>query len=230
MEEISRRRFLKVLGAGTAAATAYELWPRGPLLRALTDEEKAALQVPQEQWLPTICGQCPAGCGILVRVVDGRAVKIDGLPSHPSNRTNMPKGPGRLQVLIPIIQAVKRGAGRGDWQAVSGRKPPGGEPAVRSQRWRTGSPPCSLPGVCGQMEGLLRRFCQAYGTQIHIDHDSISMSDRLMATSRATAGSLAMTGRIPTPPLFRCRLLEAYQPTVATSGSMVYRRGAPTHA
>lgn len=42
MAQISRRTFLKVLGAGTAAATAYELRPNNSLLRAQTDEEKAA--------------------------------------------------------------------------------------------------------------------------------------------------------------------------------------------
>jgi hypothetical protein len=36
MAKISRRTFLKVLGASTTAATAYELRPGGSLLRALT--------------------------------------------------------------------------------------------------------------------------------------------------------------------------------------------------
>ena len=76
MKAISRRTFLKAFGASAAVATAHELRSGGSVLRALTDREKAAFQGPEEQWLPTVCGQCPAGCGMMVRVVDGRAVVV----------------------------------------------------------------------------------------------------------------------------------------------------------
>ena len=32
-----------------------------------------------------VCGQCPAGCGLVVRVVDGEAKKIEGNKAHPVN-------------------------------------------------------------------------------------------------------------------------------------------------
>ena len=37
-------------------------------------------------WYASVCGECPAGCGTLVRTREGRAVKVEGNPEHPVNR------------------------------------------------------------------------------------------------------------------------------------------------
>jgi anaerobic selenocysteine-containing dehydrogenase len=240
MTKISRRTFLKVLGASTTAAAAYELRPDGSLLRALTDEERAALQLPQDQWLPTICGQCPAGCGVVVRVVDGRAVKIDGLPAHPSNRgKTCPKGQNGLQVLYdpdriqgPMKRMGERGAG--DWQAISWEEAIA-EVVSHLSDLRAAEEPHTvvfLTGrVQGQMEGLLRRFCQAYGTPNYVNHESISMATTKLAHSYAVGHhSLFGYDWENTNYLlsFGVAFLEAYQPTVRNlrlTGFM--RRGRP---
>ena len=80
-----RREFLKAsaLGAGVSLLEAC----RGP-------DEQFLVQVPlrpgllqgETVWRPSVCQQCSAGCGIQVRVVDGDAKKIEGLPDHPVNR------------------------------------------------------------------------------------------------------------------------------------------------
>jgi anaerobic selenocysteine-containing dehydrogenase len=240
MAKISRRTFLKVLGASTTAATAYELRRGGSLLRALTQEEEAALQAPQEQWLPTVCGQCPAGCGIMVRVVEGRAVKIDGLPAHPSNRgKTCPKGQNGLQVLYdpdriqgPMKRAGERGGG--DWQAISWDEAIAEVASRLSDLRAAGEPHTSvvLAGrVQGQMEGLLRRFCEAYGTPNYVDHDSISMASTKLA-HRYSVGHHALFGydweNTNYLLSFGVAFLEAYQPTVRNlllHGFM--RRGRP---
>ncbi len=240
MAEISRRTFLKVLGASTTATAAYELRPGGSLLRALTDEEKAALQGPQDQWLPTVCGQCPAGCGIMVRVVDGRAVKIDGLPSHPSNRgKTCPKGQNGLQVLYdpdrirgPMKRTGERGAG--DWQAVSWEEAIAEVASRLSDLRASGEPHMAvvLAGrVQGQMEGLLRRFCQAYGTPNYVDHDSISMATTKLA-HKYIVGHPALFGydweNTNYLLSFGVAFMEAYQPTVRNLRLTGYmRRGRP---
>jgi anaerobic selenocysteine-containing dehydrogenase len=240
MTEISRRTFMKVLGAGTVATAAYELQPGSSLLRALGDEEKAALQAHQEQWLSTVCGQCPAGCGIMVRVVDGRAVKIDGLPAHPSNRgKTCPKGQNGLQVLYdpdriegPMKCVGERGAG--DWQAISWEEAIA-EVADRLSQLRSAGQAHTtvfLTGrVQGQMEGLIQRFCQAYGTPNYVDHKSISM-----ATTELAHGYISGHRQLfgydweNTNYLlsFGVAFMEAYQPTVRNlrlTGFM--RRGRP---
>jgi anaerobic selenocysteine-containing dehydrogenase len=39
-----------------------------------------------DNWYATTCRQCAAGCGAIVRVVDGRARKVEGNPDHPLNQ------------------------------------------------------------------------------------------------------------------------------------------------
>jgi anaerobic selenocysteine-containing dehydrogenase len=240
MAKITRRTFLKVVGAGTTAASMMELRSGSSLLRALTPEEAATLQAPQEQWLPTVCGQCPAGCGMMVRVVDGRAVKIDGLPAHPSNRgKTCPKGQNGLQVLYdpdrirgPMKRMGERGAG--DWQAVSWEAAIA-EVVSRLAELRSSGQAHTLVTITGrvqgQMEGLIRRFCQAYGTPNYVDHSSISMAATELA-HHYTVGHRRLFGydweHTNYLLSFGVAFLEAYQPTVRNlrlSGYM--RRGRP---
>ncbi|MEE8448485.1 MAG: molybdopterin-dependent oxidoreductase [Thermodesulfobacteriota bacterium] len=51
-------------------------------------------------WYPTVCQQCPAGCGILVKVREGRAKKIEGNPDYPVNMgKTCARGQAGLQLL-----------------------------------------------------------------------------------------------------------------------------------
>lgn len=46
-----------------------------------------------DKWVPTTCGYCSVGCGMLLGVKDGRATAVRGDPSHPVNRGKLcPKG------------------------------------------------------------------------------------------------------------------------------------------
>ena len=46
-----------------------------------------------DRWVPTTCGYCSVGCGMLIGVRDGRAVGVRGDSSHPVNRGLLcPKG------------------------------------------------------------------------------------------------------------------------------------------
>jgi assimilatory nitrate reductase catalytic subunit len=46
-----------------------------------------------DQWIPTTCGYCSVGCGMLVGIKDGEAITVRGNPSHPVNRGKLcPKG------------------------------------------------------------------------------------------------------------------------------------------
>ena len=85
-EGITRRDFLKVLGTGAAATT----------LTACADSTKQKVfpfvqgdetQIPGVAvWYNSTCTECEAGCGIMVRTREGRAVKIEGNKNHPVNR------------------------------------------------------------------------------------------------------------------------------------------------
>ena len=86
VEVIGRRTFLKVLGsAGPAAAiTACSPVPPEKIIPFVIPPEDVIPGV--ATWYASVCGECPAGCGTLVRTREGRAVKVEGNPEHPVNR------------------------------------------------------------------------------------------------------------------------------------------------
>ena len=44
---------------------------------------------PTAKWVPTTCRKCLVGCGVLVKVEDGRVVNVIGNPDAPKNRGRM---------------------------------------------------------------------------------------------------------------------------------------------
>jgi anaerobic selenocysteine-containing dehydrogenase len=114
--KITRRNFLKIatLGAG-ASILAGCANPR----RWVTLEPY--VRPPEEQlagvatWYASTCRMCPAGCGIIVRIMNGRALKIEGNPEHPLNRGKLcARGQAGLQLLYnpdrlnaPVTQASR---------------------------------------------------------------------------------------------------------------------------
>ena len=97
---VERRTFLKVLGSAMPAAAVAACAPVPP-------ERIIPYVVPPEDvvpgvatWYATVCGECPAGCGMIVRTREGRAVKVEGNPDHPVNRgTLCIRGHASLQGL-----------------------------------------------------------------------------------------------------------------------------------
>ncbi len=109
---ITRRGLLGV----AAGATGVGLL-RHQLVHA--DQKPAIARLPQydESLVASVCQQCPGGCGLLVRVIDGEVVGISGNPRHPVNRGGVcAKAFGALQLLHsadrlhgPMIRDGQRG-------------------------------------------------------------------------------------------------------------------------
>ena len=60
------------------------------------------------KWIPSTCGMCLHGCGILVQVRDGVALKIEGDPSNPDNLGKLcPKGNAGLARLYDSTRVLK---------------------------------------------------------------------------------------------------------------------------
>lgn len=117
--EISRRDFIKLASAG-AAATAV-LTGCGPESRYVTREPY--VKMPEYNYnglstnYATSCRECSAGCGIVVRTFQGRAIKVEGNPDNPINLgKTCARGQITLQGLYnpdrvnDPIQRSKRGA------------------------------------------------------------------------------------------------------------------------
>src|SRR2546430_5237924 len=101
---VDRRRFLKVLGvagAGAAAASACGIGPE-PTERLIPYLIQPEDQIPgTATYYATTCRECAAGCGVRVRVREGRAVKLEGNPDSPINRGRLcARGQAALQGLF----------------------------------------------------------------------------------------------------------------------------------
>ena len=102
-DSLDRRRFLKVLGAAGAGAAAVSACGIGaePTERLIPYLVQPEDQVPGvATYYATTCRECAAGCGVRVRVREGRAVKLEGNPDSPINRGRLcARGQAALQGL-----------------------------------------------------------------------------------------------------------------------------------
>ena len=86
-KKFSRRDFLKLAGVGVA--TSAVLTGCGPASRYVKREPY--MQMPeynyngQSTYYATTCRECAAGCGLVVRTSQGRAIKTEGNPNNPLN-------------------------------------------------------------------------------------------------------------------------------------------------
>src|SRR5512133_304348 len=128
-EKISRRDFLKIASVGAAVTTV--LTGCGPASRYTTREPYT--KMPEynynglSTYYATTCRECAAGCGLIVRTFQGRALKVEGNKDHPVNQG---KTCSRAQVTLEglynpdrvtdPIQRKRRGAADADkldWDA-----------------------------------------------------------------------------------------------------------------
>ncbi len=119
--KISRRDFLYLLGVtGALAGGASRIW-------AVPDEwrEKLRSGPRLETWKVSTCGQCPAGCGIRVRLIDDIPVRILGNPIAPVNNGFVcPMGEAGLELLFHpdrIANPLRRKGKKGEhgWEPIS---------------------------------------------------------------------------------------------------------------
>jgi anaerobic selenocysteine-containing dehydrogenase len=131
---MDRRQFIKVTAATSASATLASCGnPEHQLIRFIPEEEI----IPGiATWKPGICPLCPAGCGMLVRIMQGEAEvvrngqaglikmglakKLEGNPAHPISQGKLcVRGQAAIQVTYHpdrITQPMKRSGERGSGQ------------------------------------------------------------------------------------------------------------------
>src|SRR5262245_54618751 len=79
---LSRRSFL--VAAGFATAGTLAACSRAPAQIAASSATQPEDVVPgRATWYASTSGGCSAGCGVLVKCVDGRPIKVEGNPDHP---------------------------------------------------------------------------------------------------------------------------------------------------
>ncbi len=199
--KITRRNFIASVVGGVVGIQVT------PLPWKLTDD--AAIWTQNWPWVPvpptgaateenTVCNLCPGGCGISVRKIDQRAVKIEGRTDYPINPGGVcPVGMGGLQLLydndMRFPGPMKRAGARGQGQFVSISW---GEAydilASRISDLRKAGKPEAIAAVDGNAEGtttslLIQRFMRAVGSPNYVKPASI--------TDTYAMGNLLMLGK-----------------------------------
>ncbi len=198
----NRRNFIKLV-LGGAVGTALS-----PIPWKLADD--SAIWTQNWPWLPvppvgavshadTVCRLCPGGCGIEVRKVDHRAVKIEGRPEYPTNPGGIcPLGAGGLQLLynenIRFAGPLKRLGPRGSGEFVTVSWDQALKELVdRLADLRRQRRPDALVAVDGNparssMALLIQRFMEAFGspnyTRIPDVEDTYALVNLLMEGDR----------------------------------------------
>ncbi len=98
--DIKRRDFLKILGVagGTAALAGACSEPVEQIIPYVIPPEGIIPGIPN--WYASTCRECPAGCGIVVKNREGRAIKIEGNQNNPINLgSSCARGQSALQGL-----------------------------------------------------------------------------------------------------------------------------------
>lgn len=199
---LNRRNFIKLV-LGGAVGTGLS-----PIPWKLMDD--VAIWTENFPWLPipangeffhekTVCNLCPGGCGIEVRKVDNRAVKIEGRTDYPINPGGIcPLGMGGLQLLyneqIRFMGPMRRVGPRGSGSFVD----ISWEEALdvltdRIQVLRQERKTAAIAAIDGSplrstLSVLIERLLKAIGTPNHIRipsaEDTYAMANMLMTGNR----------------------------------------------
>lgn len=182
--DLKRREFLKALGV-TATAGAMAACSSRPA------EKLIPFLIPPEDVVPgvatyyaTVCRECPAGCGMLVRTREGRAVKVEGNPLHPANSGKLCiRGQASLQGLYNpdrIRQPLKKVA-PGKHQPISWDE----AESLLAEKLRAVSGKTAFIGplLTGSLERLVQSWCASLGAKTlfyePIAYEEISEANRI---------------------------------------------------
>lgn len=129
--ELSRRGFLKAVGAAFATTMAFEMTSASP---ALAVESSDDWKLVNTEEYTNICCYCAGGCGSLCSVRDGELINVEGDPDHPINQGGLcPKGASMFQlrnIVDPetheivknperVTKPMVRHAGSSEWETIT---------------------------------------------------------------------------------------------------------------
>jgi menaquinone reductase, molybdopterin-binding-like subunit len=195
MADIGRRGFLG--GAGLLAGVAAGCRPiRDPYAAVKPPVPvERGLRPGSEKYVFTTCGLCPAACGLRVRVVDGRAVKVEGNADSPVNRGGVcARGQAGLEMLYhpDRIHGPRRRVGaRGEnqWKTISWDEAIA-QLVFELGKLRAAGEPQSLVLIDGEQAGtthaLWARFLEVFGSPNHIGHGATGFGAMAQAVRRMT--------------------------------------------
>ena len=85
--KVDRRQFLKMTGASSVGSVLF--WacgiPEDDIFVQSPVDLPEDLVTGTDAWYATLCRNCPTNEGVIVRVMEGRAKKVEGNPEYPVN-------------------------------------------------------------------------------------------------------------------------------------------------
>jgi molybdopterin-containing oxidoreductase family iron-sulfur binding subunit len=170
---MSRRNFLKVLGASSAAGAAGCATDKQQNIYSYVKGE--AEQIPGVAvWYSSTCTECTAGCGIQVRTREGRAVKVEGNPRNPIGSGGLcALGQASLQHLYDpdrIRQPLKRVSGVGAtarFEPISWDEASAQVSAALKESLKEGKKRAVLTG---EMTGAISELVSEWSSNFSADH------------------------------------------------------------
>lgn len=180
---MKRRTFLQLSGMTAASALLAGCQSKNEKLIPYLIPPDEGVTPGIATWYASSCTACPAGCGILVRVSEGRAKKIEGNPHHPVNRGRLcARGQAILQELYHpdrLQQPLKRSGprGSGKFQKISWAEGLGLLTArlKELQRTQTNDSLAMLtPQLSGSLASLVSRFMRSLGSSNHLSYELLA--------------------------------------------------------
>ena len=83
---LSRRDFLKWASLSALGAVACDIFREGEMVSQSPLDMPEDLVTGLDNWYATLCRQCPETEGLVIRVFEGRAKKVQGNPLYPTNQ------------------------------------------------------------------------------------------------------------------------------------------------
>ncbi|MBI4463783.1 MAG: molybdopterin-dependent oxidoreductase, partial [Acidobacteria bacterium] len=163
--KLARRDFLSLAGGAVGGAALGRVTLRGlsRLNEALAPEP--SLYPGEEKVGYSICSMCSGGCGLRVRTVGGRVIKVDGNPLYPVNRGGVcPRAQALSQWLYHpdrVLSSRRRSKPDQPWEKISW------EEAVNTlgaalRRLREADQQNRLLVISGRGNGLITQLCSSF--------------------------------------------------------------------
>jgi anaerobic selenocysteine-containing dehydrogenase len=191
---MKRRTFLQLSAVTTAGAWLSGCQSGNEKLIPFLIPPDEGVTPGKADYYASSCRFCPAGCGILVRVSEGRPKKIEGNPAHPVNRGKLcARGQAILQELYHpdrVAQPLKRSGprGSGEFEKISwneGLALLTGQLKTLQQDNATDRLALLTPQLRGTLATLTTGFMHTFGSPNHLSFDLLAPDWLRLATQRS---------------------------------------------
>jgi molybdopterin-containing oxidoreductase family iron-sulfur binding subunit len=179
----SRRSFLAALGYTAAGVSLMSC--RVPEQKIIPNLKQPPEQTPGvANWYASTCAGCSAGCGMLVKVRDGRPIKVEGNPDHPISKGGLCAVAHSLvfglfdseRIQKPVIAGKKT-----DWKDIDAQMT-----AKLDLVKQSGGKVCLLSNTITSptSQAVIDKFLSGFENAKHVVYEPVSTSAIRIAHSR----------------------------------------------